>query len=70
MMNLYTKISSPKNLLEVAYLLESVIFGYYCAILSEPFILFSIIPVVRNYNADTQKEQISEDNRRKCGIYR
>jgi hypothetical protein len=36
----------------------------------EPCLVFAIVPVLVYSNADLQKEQILDDNKKKCGIYR
>jgi hypothetical protein len=72
-MNLYTKISSPLDLLRSLYLIMGLLWltmDSFTSISQESSIFFAFLPVLLYSNVGTHKNQIIKDNKGKVGIYR
>jgi hypothetical protein len=73
MMNLYTKLSSPLDLLRSLYLIMGLLWltmDSFTSISQESSILFAFVPVLIYSNPEIQKDQIYSENKGKSGIYR
>jgi hypothetical protein len=73
MMNLYTKISSPLDLLRSLYLIMGLLWltmDSFTSISQESSIFFAFLPVATYSNPEIQKVKIYSDSAGKSGIYR